>query len=57
MALDEDTGKKLWEFNVDAPIGIDGPSVGHGMLFVPTALSASLPNKGGGIVAFGLPTQ
>ena len=36
FALDKDTGKKLWEFNVGTPIGIGGPSVGNGMLFVTT---------------------
>ena len=39
-----------------APIGSSGPSVGHGMLFVSIGLPASTPNKGGDIVAFGLPT-
>jgi alcohol dehydrogenase (cytochrome c) len=57
MALDANTGKKLWEFNVGAPIGTGGPSVGHGMLFVPTGNPALTPNKGGDIIAFGLPTQ
>jgi alcohol dehydrogenase (cytochrome c) len=56
MALDKDTGKKLWEFNVGAPIGIGGPSIGHGMLFVTTGSPAEVgSNKGGYIVAFGLP--
>jgi len=56
MALDKDTGKKLWEFNVGAPVGIGGPSIGHGMLFVTTGSPAEVgSNKGGYIVAFGLP--
>lgn len=56
MALDKDTGKKLWEFNVGAPIGIGGPSIGHGLLLVPTGSPNEVPaNKGGYIVAFGLP--
>jgi alcohol dehydrogenase (cytochrome c) len=56
IALDANTGKKLWEFNVGAPIGTGGPSVGHGMLFVTTGNPAATPNKGGDVVAFGLPT-
>jgi outer membrane protein assembly factor BamB len=57
FALDKDTGKKLWEFNVVAPIGVIGPSIGHGMLFVPTGApnSAGPENKGGDVIAFGLP--
>jgi outer membrane protein assembly factor BamB len=58
MALDKDTGNKLWEFNVGAPIGIGGPSIGHGMLFVTTGSPAEVEsNKGGYIVAFGLPSN
>ena len=55
MALDADTGKTLWEFNVGSPVGIGGPSIGNGILLVPTGSGAQLPNKGGYIVAFGLP--
>jgi outer membrane protein assembly factor BamB len=40
IAIDKDTCKSLWEFNVGAPIGIDGPSIGHGMLFVTTGSHA-----------------
>lgn len=57
LALDADTGKKLWEFNVGAPVGIGGPSIGDGMLLVPTGSGAQLPNKGGYLVAFGLPNR
>ena len=40
-----------------APPGIGGPSIGHGMLFVTTG-SPEIPiNKGGDIVAFGLPAD
>jgi glucose dehydrogenase len=58
FALDKDTGKKLWEFNVGSPIGVGGPSVGHGMLLVTTGApaSAGLANKGGDVIAFGLPS-
>ena len=35
MALDKDTGKTLWQFRVGTPIGIGGPSLGNGMLYVP----------------------
>ncbi len=56
MALDKDTGKVLWEFNVGSPIGIGGPSIGHGMLIVPTGTpSETQAQKSGSIVAFGLP--
>jgi glucose dehydrogenase len=55
LALDKETGKKIWEFNVNAQIGPVGPSVGDGMLFVPTGQSKGKGGKGGGsIVAFGL---
>jgi alcohol dehydrogenase (cytochrome c) len=58
LALDKETGKKLWEFNVNAPIGYVGPSVGDGMLFVPTGKIEGLPREervGGSVVAFGPP--
>ena len=56
LALEANTGKKLWEFNVGTPIGIGGPSIGHGMLFVTTGSPAEISaNTGGYIVAFGLP--
>ncbi len=54
MALDADTGKELWEFNVGAQVGIGGPSIGNGMLLVPTG-GGQTTNAGGYIVAFGLP--
>lgn len=56
MALNKDTGNTLWQFNVGAPIGIGGPSIGHGMLLVTTGSPAEIgANKGGDIIAFGLP--
>lgn len=56
MALDKDTGEKLWEYNVGAPVGIGGPSIGQGLLLVPTGSPSEMPaNMGGYIVAFGLP--
>jgi alcohol dehydrogenase (cytochrome c) len=57
MALDKDTGKTLWQYNVGAPIGIGGPSIGHrGMLFVTTGIPVDISsNTGGYVVAFGLP--
>ena len=54
MALDADTGKELWEFNVGAPVAIGGPSIGNGVLLVPTG-DIQTTNAGGYIVAFGLP--
>jgi outer membrane protein assembly factor BamB len=58
--LDKQTGKKLWEYNVSAPISIVGPSIGNGMLFVPTGKiqaqqATGMPKGEGSIVAFGLP--
>jgi outer membrane protein assembly factor BamB len=56
LALDKETGVKLWEFDVNAQIGQVGPSIGDGMLFVPTGHSKDNGVKvGGSIVAFGLP--
>lgn len=55
-AFDADTGEEIWEFNVGAPVGIGGPSVGRGMLLVPTG-HGQTPNEGGYIVAFGLPEE
>jgi alcohol dehydrogenase (cytochrome c) len=58
LALDKETGEKLWEYNVKAAIGQVGPSTGNGMLFVPTdkiqAQAKGTPRIGGSIVAFGL---
>jgi len=48
----------VWEFDLDAPIGAVGPSIGDGMLFVPTGKIQGLSKEdggGGSIVAFGLP--
>jgi alcohol dehydrogenase (cytochrome c) len=59
LALDQETGKKIWEYNVNASIGAVGPSIGNGMLFVPTdeikVQSKGMPIGEGSIVAFGLP--
>jgi alcohol dehydrogenase (cytochrome c) len=60
LALDKQTGRKLWEYNVSAPIGIVGPSIGNGMLFVLTGKiqaqqAKGMPKGEGSIVAFGLP--
>jgi alcohol dehydrogenase (cytochrome c) len=60
LALDKQTGKKLWEYDVNAPISLVGPSIGNGMLFVPTGKIQGQQLKGmpkgeGSIVAFGLP--
>lgn len=56
IILDKDTGQKLWEFNIGTPVGIGGPSIGNGMLFVTTGQAITVgANTGGAIVAFGLP--
>jgi outer membrane protein assembly factor BamB len=33
FALDNDTRKRLWEFDMGSPAGVHGTSIGHGMLF------------------------
>jgi outer membrane protein assembly factor BamB len=58
LALDKESGRKLWEYNTNAPIGPVGPSIGNGMLFVPTGKVQGMLNEvkhGGSIIAFGLP--
>jgi alcohol dehydrogenase (cytochrome c) len=57
MALDTNTGEKLWEYAMDAPIAPVGPSIGDGMLFIPTGKAQGLSKENkeaiGSIVAFG----
>jgi outer membrane protein assembly factor BamB len=58
MALDKKTGEKLWEYDIDAPIAPVGPSIGGGMLFIPTGKVQGMSEKEdakGSIIAFGLP--
>jgi outer membrane protein assembly factor BamB len=59
FALDKETGQKLWEYYVTAQIGEVGPSMGNGLLLVPTyKILVQLKNTlrgGGSIVAFGIP--
>ena len=58
LALDKETGDQLWKFNVNAPIAPVGPSIGDGMLFVPTSRIQGLAKEGsvqGSVVALGLP--
>jgi outer membrane protein assembly factor BamB len=55
FALDKDTGKKLWEFNVGGPLGVGGASAGDGMIFATTGSpSARLGFTSGSIIAFGI---
>lgn len=54
VALDADTGKELWTFNVGGQVGIGGPSIGNGYLLVPTG-GIQIPNSAGYVIAFGLP--
>jgi alcohol dehydrogenase (cytochrome c) len=57
MALDKDTGKVLWQFNVGAPVGVGGAAIGNGMLLVPTGSPAEIAsNSGGYVVGFALPS-
>jgi alcohol dehydrogenase (cytochrome c) len=53
-ALDSDTGKLLWEYNLGGQCGIGGPSIGNGYLIVPVG-GIQIPNNAGYVVAFGLP--
>ncbi|HEY7079288.1 MAG TPA: PQQ-binding-like beta-propeller repeat protein [Nitrososphaeraceae archaeon] len=60
LALDKQTGSKLWEYDLHAPIGQVGPSIAGGMLFVPTGRFHDNQDTGytggeGSIAAFGLP--
>lgn len=58
MALDKETGKKLWEYDVNASIAQVGPSIEEGLLLVPTGKIQGLSkdeNINGSIVALGLP--
>jgi len=58
LALNKDTGEMLWEANVNASIGQVGPSIGDGMLFIPTGKIQGQPKEGrvgGSIVALGPP--
>jgi alcohol dehydrogenase (cytochrome c) len=59
LALGKENGQKLWQYNINAEIGQVGPSIGNGMLFVPTdkiqIQSKNSSRQGGSILAFGLP--
>lgn len=55
LALDSNTGQEIWKAALAGQIGVGGPSVGDGMLFVPTGKIQSYKGVGGSIVAFGLP--
>jgi len=58
LALDSNTGEKLWEYDVRGSISPVGASIGDGMLFVPTDKVNLYPNEdddneiGGSIIAF-----
>jgi outer membrane protein assembly factor BamB len=55
FALDKETGKKLWEFNVGGPLGVDGASAGDGMIFATTGSTSPRPAfTSGSIIAFGI---
>ena len=56
-AFDAETGNEIWEFNVGAPISIGGPSIGNGVLLVPTGNALEAASSGGYIVAFELPKE
>ena len=46
---------RSWVFRVGTPIGICGPSLGNGMLYVPIGSHEMPALKLGAIIAFGLP--
>lgn len=48
LALDKDTGGKLWEYDVRGSISPVGASIGNGMLFVPADKVNLYPNEGEG---------
>jgi outer membrane protein assembly factor BamB len=55
IALDKDTGKLLWQFNVGGPLGVGGASIGDSMIFVTTGSPSIRPSfTSGSIIAFGL---
>ncbi len=59
LALDKETWKELFEYYINAPISPVGPSIGNGMLFVPTGKYIKSQFKDspviqGSIVAFGI---
>jgi alcohol dehydrogenase (cytochrome c) len=54
LALDIRSGQLMWKSTVPGPIGVGGPSIGDGMLLVPTGKVQSSKGVGGSIVAFGL---
>jgi alcohol dehydrogenase (cytochrome c) len=54
LALDIRSGQLIWKSTVPGPIGVGGPSIGDGMLLVPTGKVQSSKGVGGSIVAFGL---
>jgi len=55
LALDSETGEELWSYATEAPIGIGGPSIAHGMLLVTTGIPAEVPAYQAGFVyGFGL---
>jgi outer membrane protein assembly factor BamB len=54
FALDKDTGKKLWQFNIGGPMGVGGASAGDGMIFATTGSPSPRPGfTSGSIIAFG----
>jgi alcohol dehydrogenase (cytochrome c) len=54
LALDSNTGQEIWKAALAGPIVVGGPSIGDGMLFVPTGQIQSHKVVGGAIVALGL---
>ncbi len=59
LALDKETGQKIWELNVNVEIGPVGASLSNRLLFEPTdkiqVQSKNMPRGGGSIVAFEIP--
>jgi outer membrane protein assembly factor BamB len=40
MALDKQTGKKLWQFSVGSPVGVESPSAGNALMADNTVFAA-----------------
>ena len=55
LAPDKDTGQEPWKFNVAGPTMVGGPSLGDGVLFLPTGKVQGYNGVGGSMAALELP--
>ncbi len=56
MAINKNNGQILWQTNTGTPVSLAGPSIGDGMLLVPTGLEEA-DNNNGYLIAYGLPNN